>query len=99
MTLDAIKGILTEASPLCVIHLGLALNSFYRLPCGVEKPEEQAASNGKVSVSWLYASALTSQQVRQAAGNNPIPATASKKPIYARLLAQGASDEWRVWGE
>ena len=47
MVSDAIKGILTDASPLCVIHLGLALNSFYRLPRGVEESEEQAASKGR----------------------------------------------------
>ncbi len=70
MVSDAIKGILTDASPLCVIHLGLALNSFYRLPRGVEESEEQAASKGRVSVSWLYASALTLQEAGKVADNS-----------------------------
>ena len=99
MTLDAIKGILTDASPLCVIHLGLALNSFYRLPCGIEEPEEQAASKGKVSASWLYASALTFQEAGQAAESNPTMSKFSTEPCSANLRAQGASKVGYAWGE
>ena len=60
MIADHINGGLAASSPLGVVRAGFALNSFYRLPCGVEKSKEHAAGKAKVSVVLLFfASALT----------------------------------------